>query len=137
MVDCHSVEWLTDQQATLLDCNRGVPFQNWSCSDSIGNVYDPLCDPNRFNSRMDYLHMVFIAKTFQHWMGLMNKSLITKGCPPVDEDIDWCFFGLLIMATQFEFSSHQSLWSSVWKTKYKPLPDFGKSRMLQNRFSDI
>ena len=42
-VDCHGVEWSTDQQATLLNCNGGVPFQNWSCTNPVGNVYGPLC----------------------------------------------------------------------------------------------
>ena len=137
MVDCHGVEWSTDQQATLLDCNGAVPFRNWSCTDPIGNVYGPSCDPNGFNSRMDYLRMVFPAKAFRNWMELTNERLIAKGRPPMDEDTGWCFLGLIIMATRFEFSSRQSLWSSVWKTKYQPPPDFGKSGMSRNRFNDI
>ena len=32
-----------------------------------------------------------------------------KGHPHMDEDARWCFLGLIIMATQFEFSSKQSI----------------------------
>ena len=66
MVNCHSVEWSTDHQSTFLYCNGLVPFQNWLCTDPIGNFDGLSCNLNVFNSKMDYLQMIFPAKVFQN-----------------------------------------------------------------------
>ena len=44
---------------------------------------------------------------------------------------------VLILATEFEFGSSRTLWSSVAPSKYVPDSCFGKTGITRNRFDDI
>ena len=46
--------------------------------------------------------------------------------------IKW--FGIIILATRFEFGDRSSLWSSVFQSKYRSDPAFGKTGMNSHRF---
>ena len=51
----------------------------------------------------------------------------TKG-----EMIKW--FGIIILATRFEFGDRESLCYTVSQSKYRSAPDFGKNGMNRHRF---
>ena len=46
--------------------------------------------------------------------------------------IKW--FGIMILATRFEFGDRARLWSTVSQSKYKSAPAFGKNGMNRHRF---
>jgi hypothetical protein len=46
-------------------------------------------------------------------------------------------FGLLILITQYGFSSGASLWSTTAPTKNQPAPSFGRTGMSRHRFDFI
>ena len=46
--------------------------------------------------------------------------------------IKW--FGIIILATRFEFGDRASLWYTVSQSKYRSAPDFGKIVMNRHRF---
>ena len=48
------------------------------------------------------------------------------------EMIKW--FGIIILATHFEFADRASLWSNVYQSKYRSASDFGKTSMNRHRF---
>ena len=47
--------------------------------------------------------------------------------------IKW--FGILILATCFEFGDRDSLWSTFSQSKYRSAPDFGKTSMNRHHFN--
>ena len=47
------------------------------------------------------------------------------------------FFGVMLLATRFEFGSRVSLWSNVTTNKYIPAPSFGQTGMPRKRFDDL
>ena len=47
------------------------------------------------------------------------------------------FFGVMLLATRFEFGSRASLWSNVTTNKYIPAPLFGQTGMPRKRFDDL
>ena len=47
------------------------------------------------------------------------------------------FFGVMLLATRFEFGSLASLWSNVTTNKYIPAPSFGQTGMPRKRFDDL
>ena len=49
-----------------------------------------------------------------------------------EEIIKW--FGIIILATNFEFGDRVSLWSNVYQSKYRSAPSFGKTGMSRYRF---
>ena len=46
-------------------------------------------------------------------------------------------FGIIILATPFEFGKRASLWSSTAPSKYVPAPNFGQTGMTRPRFDTI
>ena len=46
--------------------------------------------------------------------------------------IKW--FGIIILATHFEFGDRASLWYTVSQSKYRSPPDFVKTGMNRHRF---
>ena len=46
--------------------------------------------------------------------------------------IKW--FGIIILATRFEFGDRSSLWSTVSQSKYRSDPTFGKNGTNRHRF---
>ena len=49
------------------------------------------------------------------------------------EMIKW--FGIIILATRFEFGDRASLWSNVSQSKYRSDTDFGKTVMNRHCFN--
>ena len=49
--------------------------------------------------------------------------------------IKW--FGIIILATRFEFGYRASLWSTFYKSKYSSAPYFGITGMNRRRFDII
>ena len=49
-----------------------------------------------------------------------------------EEIIKW--FGIIILATRFEFGDRASLWYTVFQSKYRYDPAFGKTRMNRHWF---
>lgn len=47
------------------------------------------------------------------------------------------FFGVIILATRFEFGSRASLWSTTASAKYEQAPAFGRTSMSRKRFDEI
>jgi hypothetical protein len=47
------------------------------------------------------------------------------------------FFGIIILASRFEFRSRASLWSSTAPSKYVPAANFGHTGMTRVRFDNI
>ena len=47
------------------------------------------------------------------------------------------FFGVLILATKYEFTSRASLWSRIPLEKYESAPNFGKTGLSRDRFDVI
>ena len=44
------------------------------------------------------------------------------------------YFGIIILATYFEFGDRASMWSTISQSKYRSDPDFGKTCMNRHRF---
>ena len=48
-----------------------------------------------------------------------------------EEIIKW--FGIIILATRFEFGDRASLWYTVSQSRYRSAPDFGNTGMNRHR----
>lgn len=50
----------------------------YTYTNSIGNIYEPLCNPNKFNCTINYFQMVFPAKTIHNWIESISKHLMLR-----------------------------------------------------------
>ena len=80
---------------------------------------------------------MFPPKQLVAMVDLTNIELVKLEANTTNTSEILKFFGVLILMTSFEFTSRESLWSSVAPMKYKPAPHFGLTGMSKHRFNDL
>jgi hypothetical protein len=80
---------------------------------------------------------MFPPSAITHFLGCTNDLLRDEGNDEVKYEEAIKFFGIIILATRFEFTSRASLWSTVPVSRFYTLPGFGRTGMSRNRFNDI
>ena len=81
--------------------------------------------------------MMFPPLALDIIMEEMNLQLEQKNRAPITRMELLKFFGILILATRFEFTSRHSLWATTPVSRYEQAPQFGKLRMSRDRFDAI
>ena len=81
--------------------------------------------------------MLFPPEQLQPILQLTNNELAMarKNYTMTGEIVK--FFGVMLLATQFEFGSQASLWSNTSTNKYIPAPSFGLTGMPRKQFNDL
>ena len=84
---------------------------------------------------MDYSNLLFPPNQIRQMKMYTSQQLVKHGEKGTNngETIKW--FGIIILATCFEFGDRASLWSTVSKSKYRYAPAFGKTGMNRHRFN--
>jgi hypothetical protein len=135
-VMAHETKWYADEQATLIDINGSVQSK-FGINTPIGNLLGPDSDIDGKYSRLQYFLLMFPPNQLSAMCQQTNVQLAqqNKHCMSTGELLR--FFGILILATKFEFSSRSQLWSTTAPSKYIPAPAFGKTGMSRQRFDDL
>lgn len=139
----HDTTWHHDDIATQQDVNGPVLQREWRIRDAAGNLLGPgLHDGGRNNqemkmSRLEYFLIMFPPAHLIDMARMTNRGL-EESC----REKTTCgellkFFGILILASKFEFQRKRSLWSTTAPSKYIPAPSFGKTGMSRDRFDDL
>ena len=81
--------------------------------------------------------MLFPPEQLQLILQLTNNELamVRKNYTTAGEIAK--FFGVMLLATRFEFGSWASLWSNTSTNKYIPAPSFGLTGMPRKQFDDL
>jgi hypothetical protein len=136
-VMAHETKWYADEQATLIDINGSVQSKQFGINTPIGDLLGPDSDIDGKYSRLQYFLLMFPPNQLSAMCQQTNVQLAqqNKHCMSTGELLR--FFGILILATKFEFSSRSQLWSTTAPSKYIPAPAFGKTGMSRQRFDDL
>ena len=133
----HDQEWFVDDAAAWLPVNGNYHFRNWAVKTRMGYMLGRGGDHQNSYSRIEYFLMLFPPEQLQlilqltnHELGMARKTYTSAG-----EIVK--FFGVMLLATRFEFGSRASLWSNVTTNKYIPAPSFGQTGMPRKRFDDL
>jgi hypothetical protein len=136
-VEVHGKKWYDDPQACRTWVGAQVPSKAWVFTSVTGDKFGQGSDTNNTLSRLDYFFFGFPKEHLPEIVRLTNielesNRLKTTTCGEVLK-----YFGVLLLATQFEFSSRATLWQTVSLHPYIPAPNFGKTGMPQHRFDAI
>jgi hypothetical protein len=133
------IAWKDDDEATQVAVNGPCPRKTWSMRDTLGNVYSEGSDTVRLSSLIDYFLLMFPPRALAHFLECTNLLLEAeeKEHEPVSYEEAIKFFGIIILATRFEFTSRASLWSTATLSRFYSLPGFGRSGMPRARFDAI
>jgi hypothetical protein len=134
----HDVAWYADHQGnTKLPIKGDVPPRSWAVRTPVGDMLGPGSDVGAHRSRLDYFLLMFPPLQLNEIVRLTNIHLLKnkKKVTTIGEIIK--LFGILILATRYEFGSRSSLWSINPFSKYRPAPAFGKTGMGRKRFDDL
>ena len=131
----HGFNWYTAPDKVSV--GNPIRQRKWVLKTPVNeDIYDG-CDVAGTRSRLDYFLLLFPPRALQLILQETNKKLQKKRVEQLTMGELLKFFGVLILATKFEFSSRASLWSNVAPFKYQPAPAFGRTGMKRNRFDVI
>jgi hypothetical protein len=138
-LDCVELEndWKEDDQAAESQVNGPYTPRQWSVRDQLGNVYTAGSDSARSGSRISYFFLMYPPKALQHFLSCTNDVLRAEGRIEVKYEEMIKFFGIIILATRFEFTARSTLWSKARVSRFYALPAFGTTGMTRNRFDEI
>jgi len=112
----------------------------WEFTDQrTGDKYKPMCDEhNRELKPLDFFMACFPKKQLENMVRDTSDVLEIKGKNRLTVGELLKFFGVMILATRYEFGDRKSLWATKSSCKYVPAPAFGKmTGMARDRFDDI
>jgi hypothetical protein len=81
--------------------------------------------------------MMFPPAALRHFIECTNIELLHADKEVMEYEEAIKFFGIIILATRFEFTARASLWSAARISRFHASPCFGKTGMVRNRFDDI
>jgi hypothetical protein len=134
----HDFQWFDG----ALDVPVNGPIEErrfWKVQDQYsGEFYKPLCDKvtNKLTP-FDCFMAMFPKKQLEEMVNATSLELEIYNKGPTSTGEMLKFFGVLILATRFEFGTRASLWNTTSSSKYIPAPCFGKTGMSKNRFDDL
>jgi hypothetical protein len=132
-------DWWEDDVMCNIPINGVHQQRSWSVRNSVGESFGPGTDSNLCNarSRLDYFLMMMPQSALVDIVRYTNQQLHEAGKTGTTTGEMLKFFGVLILATKFEFTDRRSLWKTTAPSKYIPAPNFGRTGMSKNRFDDI
>ena len=136
-VTCHGTKWYIDNAKAGKSINGPVYTRNWSVVVSTGEQWAHGCNRDMLISRLDVFLQMFPPVQLRLIVRLTNQQLERYQHQLMTSGELLKFFGLLILATKFEFTSRASLWSKTSLEKFESAPNFGRTGMHRDRFDTI
>ena len=133
----HGFDWFINEPAVYRPVNGNVPRKAWRVTNALGDRFSLGSDTENRYSRVDYFLLMFPPAELQLILRLTNLQLRSAGLKETTKGQLLKFFGIIILATRFEFGERASLWSSTAPSKYVPAPNFGRTGMTRPRFDTI
>lgn len=138
VVSKHGVDWYEDDhllQNTMV--NGPVQQLTWGLRTRIpGEILREGDNVNNRFSRLEIFLLMFPMNQLDLIVRETNFAF--------DENIERLtvgkllqFFGVLLLATKFEFSDRDDLWSQTPKTEFEQAANFGSTGVSRNRFNEI
>ncbi|KAI2492991.1 Transposase IS4 [Fragilaria crotonensis] len=136
----HDTQWFEADPSLLeQEINGPVVRRLWSIRNSLcGTLLEQDCDRgDETMSRLDYFLCMFPPQSLLSIVRLTSRQLEMLSKPTTTKGEVLRFFGVVILATKFEFDDRRSLWATTATSKYIPAPLFGKTNLSRNRFDDL
>ncbi|KAG7372651.1 transposase IS4 [Nitzschia inconspicua] len=136
VVTTHEVDWFIDDEAVLHPIGQPTPRRSWSIKTPIGDVLQAGSNADKRLTKMDVFLLAFPPESLVSICRNTNVVLEATGIPTTTVGELLKFFGIIILATRFEFESRASLWSMTPLSTFIPAPNFGRA-MSRDRFDEI
>ena len=137
VVVSHETAWYRNDVATRQPLNGPIAPKQWRLLNPVGDAITDGSDLQKSIARLEYFLLMFPPAQLELMVRETNlslsghsKKLLTKG-----ELLK--FFGVVLLASRFEYTTRASLWTSTPRARYMTAPAFGKTGMPRNRFDDI
>jgi hypothetical protein len=109
----HQTEWYVNERKTRLDVNGHVYIRHFHICTSVGDLIGQDSDNEVRFSRLEYFLLMFPPTQLTTMCWLTNTMLAQQNKHPITAGELLRFFGILILTTNFEFSSQAQLWSTT------------------------
>lgn len=133
----HDLDWFDLPNTCLKEINGPVLFRDWGLRTATGNVWRNGINIDERISRLDVFLQMFPPVMLNVILVNTNKQLNNNNKKDTTKGELLKFFGVILLATKFEFTKRSTLWSTSPPSKYESAPAFGKTRMSRVRFDDL
>ena len=140
VVEQHGVKWYEDDPACRREIHSegAAPVRQWAIRPPIGNpIHERSVPMTTELSRLDFFVMMMPPQQINLMLRETNRQLEKHSFATTTRGELFKFFGLLILATKFEFGNRSSLWRTTADFKYIPAPCFGRTGMSRERFDRL
>ena len=135
----HGFEWRDKQ--VLQPFGGPVSRKPWSVRALGGDIISEGGDAvgfGRTRTPLDYFFAVFPQDQLTPVTKLTSAKLESRRLPPTSPGEILKFFGILILATRFQFGSLADLWTTAPRSQHVPAPAFGaRTGMPRHRFDAL
>ena len=135
----HGRKWIQKDNEMTDDINGSVPSRTWYMIDEFGDRIGQH-DKERVKcmTPLDVFLLMFPPTHLLKIITLTNDKLRKIGKKATTKGEIAKFFGILLLATRYEFCSRRDLWSSRSISRFVEAPKFGqKTGMSRHRFDEL
>ncbi len=133
--ECHGLEWFDNITTPQDELNGDSQETEWRVKSPDGTCFSNGSDNDEEYSRLDYFLLMFPPKLLTDIVVFTNEQLSSKGLKTTTKGEIIKLFGIMVLATRYEFGTRASLWSQTSEFKYSEAPQFGtKTGMSRRRF---
>jgi hypothetical protein len=120
-VTSHGKGWFEDDESTQLSINGVRVSHSWILFDAFGNQITKEIDRGRAEpggrvecsrTKLEYFLLMFPPKQIDDMIQYTNKEMRKLNSQATNDGELLKFFGILILATRFEFGNRATLWKS-------------------------
>jgi Transposase IS4 len=113
------------------------PYRQWGVRLPTGDVLNAGGNWDLRYSRLDIFLLMFPPAQLDLCVTCTNEQLILKNKKQTTKKELLKFFGIIILASRYEFTTRASLWSDNPPSKYEQAASFGRTGMWRKRFDDL
>ena len=114
VVTNHDTNWIEDDNAVKIPFNNSECREKpWVITDPLGHKHGPASDLQRQLSRIDKFLLMLSPEKFRNMVQLTNLRLVVNKNKTTTTGKMLKMFGIMILISQNEFISRESLWSTT------------------------
>ena len=124
VAEAHKYKWYLDPSHIMFDVQGPVRYREWGIRTVTGDILHAGCNLEGRFSRLEIFLLMFPPHALESILEATNQQLHLCNKRRTTRQELLKFFGIVILATRYEFMSRASLWSTEPTSKYKQAANF-------------
>ena len=138
IVEVHGRQWFTYPGDYGANFNGAIPYREWGLRLPTGEVWREGCNDDETITRLDVFLQMFPSRQLISCWQLTNIQLQKKNYKETTKQEVLKFFGVILLASRYEWNKRSDLWMEHPPSKYEVAPAIGKKTdFRRKRFDEL